>query len=258
MDEKFFLLIFSFFLVLTAVFSQNCWDYDKANPLRASISIKVVEWQLGKENIAVTKMNIRARNQMRVPKITVNNVSKKPVQVTPFQARFRVYQYLNITPQNIQEGDLEEVKLRFKVSREWIISNNIDEDKITLNRYVNGAWNKLSTSRVDGDTDYLYFEAKTPGFSYFAISGEQETLGGQEEVTTTTTIETVVTTTTIEFQETDGKRISSLPSYIIIVVLAISTLFLALVYFGLKEKSDKKDNESEEKEDVENIYKKLE
>ncbi|MBN2110633.1 MAG: PGF-pre-PGF domain-containing protein, partial [Methanosarcinaceae archaeon] len=48
----------------------------------------------------------------------------------------------------------------------------IDEASITLNRYSDGSWNGLPTESIGSDDNYLYFEARTPGFSPFAITGK--------------------------------------------------------------------------------------
>ena len=63
--------------------------------------------------------------------------------------------------------------IKFKVEDSWIKDNNIDESTIKLNRYSNGKWDSLNTAKISKDIDYLYFEAETPGFLSFAITGKQ-------------------------------------------------------------------------------------
>ena len=60
----------------------------------------------------------------------------------------------------------------FKVEKAWIQDEKIDQSSITLNRYNDTKWNPLSTNLSGEDNTYLYFTAKTPGFSPFAITGK--------------------------------------------------------------------------------------
>jgi PGF-pre-PGF domain-containing protein len=85
-----------------------------------------------------------------------------------------IYRNINIwvgktgyaTPENI-EGPV----IGFRVPESWIDANAIDVDSIVLNRY-DGRWSRLPTLQTGSDNSYLYFEASTPGFSPFAITGE--------------------------------------------------------------------------------------
>jgi PGF-pre-PGF domain-containing protein len=89
-----------------------------------------------------------------------------------------VYRNINIwvgkTGYAIEENIANPV-IGFRVDRNWIENNNINPDSIVLNRY-NGGWSKLSTRQTDSDANYLYFEATTPGFSPFAITGETQVI----------------------------------------------------------------------------------
>jgi PGF-pre-PGF domain-containing protein len=62
----------------------------------------------------------------------------------------------------------------FRVEKAWIKDKNIDLASISLNRYSDNKWYQLPTSLSGEDTNYLYFIAKTPGFSPFAITGRPE------------------------------------------------------------------------------------
>ena len=51
-----------------------------------------------------------------------------------------------------------------------------------MHRYSQGKWNALNTTKTGEDDQYIYYEAKTPGFSPFAItSGKIETIEGEHE-----------------------------------------------------------------------------
>ena len=46
--------------------------------------------------------------------------------------------------------------------------------KIHLQRYAEESWQKLNTKLIKGDEQFAYYQAKSPGLSYFAITGEQK------------------------------------------------------------------------------------
>ncbi|MEL4304424.1 NosD domain-containing protein [Methanococcoides sp. LMO-2] len=87
-----------------------------------------------------------------------------------------VYQNMNIWVGNAAFSDdkLEDSVIGFRVSKEWLSENGIDSSSVSLYRHNGGKWNQLSTNNVDEDDEYIYFEARTPGFSPFAISGFEE------------------------------------------------------------------------------------
>jgi len=101
-----------------------------------------------------------------------------------------VYQHMNILVGNSEyatERNIANPVIGFKVARSWIAANNIDESTIRLNRYSNENWNQLATSRTGEDTDYLYFESVTSGFSPFAITAEEKVDDGNGIVAETVT-----------------------------------------------------------------------
>ena len=88
-----------------------------------------------------------------------------------------VYKHFNIwvgnfgwsSPSNIADPTIE-----FRVARTWISQNNVDISTIRLNRYSVGNWESLETHRLDGDSEYYHFKAKTPDFSHFAVTGKDK------------------------------------------------------------------------------------
>lgn len=98
-----------------------------------------------------------------------------------------IYKYLNIW---VGEGgsaiqnNIENPVVCFKVDKLWIQDKNINQSSIVLNRYSENKWNQLPTNLSGNDDRYLYFIAKTPGFSPFAITGtmkaEESVIGKQK------------------------------------------------------------------------------
>ncbi len=72
----------------------------------------------------------------------------------------------------IKEEQVEYADITFRVPKSWIDEEEIDAEKVALYRY-DGTWTKLSTNKVGEDASYVYYTARSPGFSYFAIAGEK-------------------------------------------------------------------------------------
>lgn len=84
-----------------------------------------------------------------------------------------VYRYLNIwvgkagfaTSDNIKDS-----RIVFKVNNSWIEEMGVSPADVKLQRYNGTAWEVLPTTLKDSTMDYVIFEAKTSGFSPFAIT----------------------------------------------------------------------------------------
>lgn len=73
----------------------------------------------------------------------------------------------------IKEEQVSYADITFRVPKEWLEEKGIAQENVALYRY-SGTWTKLSTSKVGEDSSYVYYKARSPGFSYFAIAGEEE------------------------------------------------------------------------------------
>ncbi len=83
-----------------------------------------------------------------------------------------VYRYIELEKTNISDGDIESANFSFRVEKDWIDNNSIDPDSVRLMRYDEG-WEELPTEETDDDDDYRYYRAESPGFSVFAITGDE-------------------------------------------------------------------------------------
>ncbi|WP_445476345.1 PGF-pre-PGF domain-containing protein [Methanococcoides methylutens] len=81
------------------------------------------------------------------------------------------------------ENNIADPVIGFRVSKDWITENGIDENSIAIYRHSEGKWNALDTEKIGEDDSYIYFEAETPGFSPFAIAADVD-----DEVLTDNTI----------------------------------------------------------------------
>jgi PGF-pre-PGF domain-containing protein len=120
----------------------------------------------------VSKIEITAKKNLRDVKIEIQKLRSCPPEVPRITGVDFTYGYMRIETVNLEEGDIASAKITFKVSKSWMEEKNIDENLVKLNRYADGKWTVLPTSKISEDTSYIYYSAETPGFSVFAITGE--------------------------------------------------------------------------------------
>ncbi len=82
-----------------------------------------------------------------------------------------VYSYLQINHTGLNNSQITSAVVQFKVPVAWVSANNLGTNQITLYRMTT-EWDTLQTTLVSQDATYYYFEAKTPGLSYFAIGSQ--------------------------------------------------------------------------------------
>jgi len=120
----------------------------------------------------VTGIEVTAGNDMSGPQITVTQSSSEPAAFI-IGVQNVVYGYLTIEKTNFTDADISSVKIRFKIEKTWLSENRIDESSVVLSRYWLGVWTDLETTKIGDDGTWVYFEAISPGLSYFAITGVQ-------------------------------------------------------------------------------------
>ena len=98
-----------------------------------------------------------------------------------------VYKSFNIWVGNggiATSKNIENPIVCFKVEKSWIQDKKIDPASITLNMYNDTKWGQLAVEPSGKDDKFLYFTAKTPGFSSFAITGKEKIASAQNETKT--------------------------------------------------------------------------
>jgi PGF-pre-PGF domain-containing protein len=157
--------------------------------------------QVTNKNIGITEINLEVYSKTKDVKIDVLKLNEKPSYVTRNISGI-VYQYIVVEKKNLNDENIKLVKIKFRLEKSWIDSNNIDNLTVSLNRYQDETWVKLSTVKVSEDRDYIYYETETGSLSLFAITGSSES----QTVTTTTTSTTIPGATTITISE-DSHRL---------------------------------------------------
>jgi PGF-pre-PGF domain-containing protein len=129
---------------------------------------------------------------------TTVEILKNKSALTSSTPTGEVYKYLNIWVGSSGFGtskNIENSFMCFKVEKSWIQDKNIDQSSITLNMYNDKKWDQLSTNLSGEDEKYLYFTAKTHGFSYFAITGKKKATGTETQLSTGNKTESAVNDT---------------------------------------------------------------
>ncbi len=77
--------------------------------------------------------------------------------------------YEDIIRENyINNSDIINSEIYFKVPLSWVKDNNYDKEMIVLARY-NQEWEYLKTEIYNEDENFTYYKAISEGFSYFSI-----------------------------------------------------------------------------------------
>ncbi|TFH46484.1 MAG: PGF-pre-PGF domain-containing protein, partial [ANME-2 cluster archaeon] len=85
-----------------------------------------------------------------------------------------IYRNINIYPETSNETGPFNATIEFRVNKDWPLEFGIDLGSITLYYFSNDIWEPLSSTLIRDDPDYLYYQAVSPGLSYFSIPGEKK------------------------------------------------------------------------------------
>jgi len=173
------------------------------------------------DSLKIQEISIETTNNVNNVQITIKETTQPSgANLVIGSDAGAVYKYLEITKSNIQDSDISKVKIKFKVEKSWLASNNIDKNTVSLSRLVGNTWTKLPTSILSEDSTYVYFEAESPGLSIFAITGNKL-------VSTQTTTTPDVTTGAVPV---GAKPIDMTYVWIILVVLVAAFAYFFLRY----------------------------
>jgi PGF-pre-PGF domain-containing protein len=134
-----------------------------AQKLFTTLSTGSNDMEINNDAIALNKVTLNIKDEVKTASLLKVQVTNNPPEKVE-----NSYQYLQIESEH---DEFLSVDIYFSVNKSWIIDNNIDPLTIELLRYEQN-WTRLDTYLEGNDTDLYYYKSETPGFSYFAISGE--------------------------------------------------------------------------------------
>jgi PGF-pre-PGF domain-containing protein len=129
--------------------------------------VKVVSVKLTKTE--VTGVEVESEVDIDKISVSVQKLDSKPDNI-PDSAPGNVHSYLNIKVSDVASDNIAGASITFKVEKSWLEQNGIASDDVVLSHYTGSAWDQLETTVSSDDGEYVYYVAKTPGFSTFAIS----------------------------------------------------------------------------------------
>ena len=121
------------------------------------------------DQLNIQQVLISVKNPVNGATVIVKKEAEKPASVTVPTGE--VHSYLTIST-NVENKDINNAKVTFKIEKAWLTSNSIDKSKVDLNRFTT-QWDKLPTALLSEDGSFAYYVADTPGFSVFSITGEK-------------------------------------------------------------------------------------
>lgn len=84
-----------------------------------------------------------------------------------------IYDYVNLFAGAWELSDpdgISDVLIKFRVKKDWLNSNDLEEKSIVLQRWNGSKWILLETEKINSDEKFIYYQATTGAFGPFAIS----------------------------------------------------------------------------------------
>ena len=128
-------------------------------------------------NIPISAMFIEVNKELENIKLKIEALQDEP-EVETLEGE--VYQYLEITPTDFSNADIDYVVIEFDVNQSWLNEKGFSKNDIVLMRY-NNKWEELETSYLKRDSDLHHYASISPGFSYFAIVALSDVIVEEEE-----------------------------------------------------------------------------
>jgi len=134
---------------------------------------KEVKFDFTKNATCVVSVNFDAKKTLGKTTTIVEMLKGKSSLVSELPSG-EVYKSFNVWVGNggiATSKNIEKPTVCFKVEKSWMEDKKIDPASITLNSYREKKWEQLEVETSGKDDKFLYFTAKTPEFSSFAITG---------------------------------------------------------------------------------------
>jgi PGF-pre-PGF domain-containing protein len=103
--------------------------------------------------------------------IYVETYQTKPAWVVFPEPSQAVYRYFKIRYEK-PNTYITKAEIVFKVGKAWLMEKDINPNTVAMLRY-DKRWEELETQPAGEEEGYLLYRAITPGFSYFAVVGEE-------------------------------------------------------------------------------------
>ena len=143
-----------------------------------------VSLPISKSAIPIKNIGFNVTTPFRNAVLTVTALSDNSTLTTLID---NVYRYMQITKTSINDSDIRDITISFKVDAGWFSESKISKHDIVLFRLVDSSWVELPTRLIRTSDNGTYYDAFSPGFSYFAIGpGNKSTVPVDQKNDTST------------------------------------------------------------------------
>ncbi|MBN2367912.1 PGF-pre-PGF domain-containing protein [Candidatus Woesearchaeota archaeon] len=180
-------------------------------------------------NLSVYWFDLTTKNDVKNVTIDIRSYDENlPIYeqtISPYN-----YQYFKISASNVQLEDLSSIRIKFKISKEWIDNQSASFEGFSILNYGT-EWTETESEFIDEDAEYYYFFATPSKLGFFSIIGKEAESTTEEIKAKESPFEKLKDTLEME----DGKMFSpSLGNILkltgIIIVLAVVS---SLTFFGI-------------------------
>jgi PGF-pre-PGF domain-containing protein len=200
-------------------------------------------------DVAFKELAIKVKATVTNAEIVIYKLAEKPSSISE-DITGVIQSYIQLDETNIEAADIDTVTIKFKVPASWVNDNKIDKAKVVLNRYADGKWTALTTTKDSEDSDNVHYSAVSPGLSTFGVSGQVQTVAPVTTAppTTAAPVTTAPPTTvppTVPLQITPPEQPKSNLG-IVLAILAIVIIAGAAYYFYQKKGGEEGEVEAPE------------
>ncbi|MEM2130946.1 MAG: PGF-pre-PGF domain-containing protein [Candidatus Woesearchaeota archaeon] len=146
-------------------------DTNKASQIwQVMMPLKPNVMKINNKEIGLSEITINVNNPANNVILKIEKLDDLPKESKEIKGK--IYKFLKIEKQNLLDDKIDLAVIKFKVEKDWLKTNNINEDNVILKRY-NNKWQDLETKKTNENETFVYYESYTKGFSYFAIAEKE-------------------------------------------------------------------------------------
>lgn len=184
------------------------------------------------EKIGINALLFTATEALENVRVSITKLVSKPSSISPNPVG-GIYRYIEIDAPKL-EGKIKQAIIQFEVTKKWLEDNEYEPEHIRLSRFADGSWRELTTSILTEESDRVYYESTSPGFSYFAITAKK----AAEETPAKTSATAEETPTAPELPPVAGEVKESITGNVVktllIIIGVLVVLFLAVLGYRKK------------------------
>ncbi len=134
------------------------------------------------DELAIYEIALSVRKEVRTVRIDIQKTMIGADTMLPVDLRNgSIYKVLIVKKVNINDSDMENAAIKFKIPNYWIRFHKISPETIRIGKLESKNWTDLRTAKTAEDKDYYYFLANVTNFSIYAIYGKKGIKGNYSE-----------------------------------------------------------------------------